>query len=198
VITSLDQVTEFPLCWPETKPRAASRRPGYFQVAHAKAQADLERELQAWRVRRWVLSMAPRYRGTAGDPGVALWFYMPSKTPIPTRADLRVLACDRHLLLEHNLRAIGLTLEALRAVDRYGAYSIEQAVEGAKALPPPPGADGIDWRQVFGAVQAGLPNDDALAIVNARYRRLAADANNDQDELRRLNLAIEAARRDLK
>src|SRR5207302_1330123 len=107
-ITSLDQVTEFPLTWPSSKPRIGQRQAGAFKVSMAKAQADLETELGHWRIRRWVLSMAPRYRHTLADPAVALWFYMPSKAPVPTAADLRVIACDRYQLIEHNLRAIGL------------------------------------------------------------------------------------------
>ena len=93
---------------------------------------------------------------------------------------------------------IYLTLDAMRALERWGAYTMEQAVEGAKlALPPPEGMETLEWRTVFGAVADGLSKHDALAIVNARYRRQAAEANDDQKELTRLNLAIEAARKEL-
>lgn len=67
----------------------------------------------------------------------------------------------------------------------------------ALALPPPPGANEIVWRVVLGDVPPGLPKEDALAIVNSRYRKRAAEASGDDGELRRLNLAVEAARKEL-
>lgn len=43
----------------------------------------------------------------------------------------------------------------------------------------------------------GQNKQDLLDILNARYRRMAAEAHDDEAELRRLNLAIEAARKEL-
>ena len=54
------------------------------------------------------------------------------------RGELRVLACDKYVKMADNLHAICLTLEAMRALERWGAYTAEQAAEGARlALPPP-------------------------------------------------------------
>ncbi len=40
---------------------------------------------------------------------------------------------------------IYLTLDAMRALERWGAYTMEQAVEGAKlALPPPEGMERLN------------------------------------------------------
>lgn len=44
--------------------------------------------------------------------------------------------CGTYFSQKHNLRAIALTLEALRAIDRYGACSGSQQYEGFKGLPP--------------------------------------------------------------
>lgn len=54
--------------------------------------------------------------------------------------------CDRYLVRtqrygpawQHNLRAIALTLEALRAVDRYGATASGEQYTGFRALPTEP------------------------------------------------------------
>ena len=196
MIKTLDQVTEFPLCWPESKPRTSERRPSSFKATLAKAHTEVEREMGRWGALDYVLSLAPAYRRGASDPGVALWWTM---APIGSlKYELFVLACDTYQLQEHNLHAVALTLEYLRGCERYGTYTLHQAAQGARAaLPPPEGANGIDWRIVFGAVPAELAKEDALAIVNGRYRRKAADASGDEPELRRLNLAIEAARKEL-
>ena len=45
-------------------------------------------------------------------------------------------------------------------------------------------------------MSVNLSTVQAQFILKARYRRLAANAGQDQDELRRLNLAIELARKE--
>lgn len=205
MITALDQVSEFPLCWPEAKPRTSRRRaPNYdekrWAATLASAHQKIEDEMRRMKARGYVVSMSPRHKFGSPDPGVALWW-----NSAPKGADakpiLRVLACDQYDKAEYNLYAIGLTLDRMRAIERYGAYTLDQAVEGARAaLPPPAGMETLDWRKVFvpAGLPQGLPNEDALAIVNARYRRLAAEAHQDEVEQRRLNLAVEAARVELR
>src|SRR5262249_18527802 len=46
-------------------------------------------------------------------------------------------ACDRYKKWPHNLHAIALTLESLRAVDRYGATAAGEQYAGFKQLPAP-------------------------------------------------------------
>jgi len=197
MIKTLDQVTEFPLCWPESKPRTSERRPSSFKATLAKARAEIEREMGRWGALDYVLSLAPAYRRGASDPGVALWWTM---APIGSlKYELFVLACDTYQLQEHNLHAVALTLEYLRGCERYGTYTLHQAAQGARAaLPPPAEAATLDWRVVLGGVPHGLDKDDALAIVNGRYRKLSAEVNSDEAEQRRLNLAVEAARAELR
>ena len=196
MITSLDQVTESRLTWPEKQPRTAYRSYGPFKTEVQKATSEIENELPRWGIKQWIISRNNQ-RIFAGDPGVAVWWNHPPKKP-GGAVELRVLACDRYDSVAKNLHAIYLTLDAMRALNRWGAYTLEQAIEGAKlALPAPEGADTINWRAVFGDVPAGLAAIDALAVVNGRYRRKAAEANGDDSELRRLNLAVELARKEL-
>ncbi len=57
MITQLDEVTEFPLCWPEAKPRTSERRPSSFKASLAKARAEIEREMGRWGALDYVLSL---------------------------------------------------------------------------------------------------------------------------------------------
>ena len=118
MISSLDQVTEFPLVWPESKGRAAQRRSSSFVgTTIPKSTVEIEREMKVWRIRRFIVSQEPAYRNRTGDPGVALWW-------VPKNGgDLRVLACDTYHRRECNLHAIALTLQNLRAIERYGTVN---------------------------------------------------------------------------
>lgn len=195
MISALGDVTEFPLCWPDNKPRAAQRHGSPFRTSMAKAQREVETEMQRWRAISYTVSMAPQFRQGAVDPGVALWWSMHGhKTP---EAALRVLACDTYLVREANLHAIALTLEGLRAFERYGTYSREQAVEGARLALPPPEDMSADWRKTLGYI-SGLPNDKQLVLVEHTYRRMSAEVAGDEEKQRSLNLAIETARKELR
>jgi hypothetical protein len=68
------------------------------------------------------------------QPGVIIEFF--ANTGRETRDRLQY-ACDRFQRWEHNLHAIMLTLQSLRAVDRYGATAAGEQYSGFKALPPP-------------------------------------------------------------
>lgn len=194
MITSLDEVTEFPLCWPPDKPRCGDRSTPSFRTPMAKAQEEIRYELPRWRARRWVVSMAPQYRQGAVDPGVAIWWEHPvlSADGRHYDYDLRVLACDNYVLREANLHAIALTFERLRSLERYGTYSMDQAIEGARlALPGPASVPQRPWYEVLG-VNAMTP----LVVCEAAYKALARVRAGDHDQMVELNLAIEQARKD--
>ncbi|HWE72620.1 MAG TPA: hypothetical protein VG328_05620 [Stellaceae bacterium] len=195
MITNLDQVREGKLCWPDHKPRTAYRQRAQFSKGLDSSLQEIKWEMERWRAVDYVISRNNQ-RVYAGDPAVALWWTQKRRDGT---FDLRVLACDKWDNIGHNAHAIALTLSAMRALERWGAYTAEQAAQGARAaLPPPADQATLDWKAVLGAVPAGITGDDALAIVNARYRRMSADAQGNEDEQRRLNLAIEAARAEFK
>lgn len=152
--------------------------------------------MRRWGAKGFVLSMAPAFRRTLTDPAVALWWNMRPKDGLGPQ--LRVLACDKYRLQEHNAYAIGLTLEALRMVERYGTYTLEQAVEGARlALPAPPGNVPLNWRKVLGEPPGGLSASETKLIIENRYRRAAMEKRGDEAALVELNLAIEQAREEI-
>jgi hypothetical protein len=189
MITELGEVTESRLCWPETKPRTVNKVDSPFRHPEvAKAARGVEREMSAWKIRAWILSRNHQ-RIYAGDPGAALWWN-------DRKGELRVLAADKYTKLADNIHAIELTLSAMRGLERWGAYTAEQATEGARLALPSPDGKAIDWRGMFGDV-AGLANDQRLVLAEHRYRSLAREASSDEGRLRELNLAIDAARKEL-
>jgi len=189
MISDISEVREGRLTWPEHKPRAAQRIRGPFKKGLDSALREIGVEMERFEALDWVISRNAQ-RIFAGDPGVALWW-------VHEIGDLRVLACDKYLTQAANAHAIGLTLEAMRVLELWGAYTAEEASEGARiALPPPADMAALDWRAVLGDVTRGLAGADALDILNARYRRLAANAAGNEDDLRRLNLAVELARKE--
>lgn len=196
MILALDDITEFPLCWPPNKPRTGQRIASSFKTSMAKAQEHIRWEMPRWRARGWVISMAPQHRQGAVDPAVVLWWEHPIITDGKRTYDLRVIACDTYLRREDNLHAIGLTLERLRSLERYGTYSMEQAVEGARlALPAPPGQEpAVPWWEVLG-VERKWP----LAAIEAIWRSKAEKAHPDREggsveQMAALNAAMDAAR----
>lgn len=126
----------------EKWPRAftKNRRRGPFQVTYPKILDDLDRELELLNAHTVVIEVAVRdesdirlrdghLRSTAvlDHPGVMLSF-------VGRHGPMR-FACDTYDGWYANLRAIGLTLTALRAVDRYGATTSGEQYTGWKQLP---------------------------------------------------------------
>lgn len=124
---------------------------------------------------------------TPDDPGVAVYFDYDGSS--------MVFACDKWNKVEHNVRAVGKTIEALRGIARWGSTDMmKRAVSAFKALP----ADGAtDWRPTLGVSK----HENNLSFIKEQYRRLAADAHPDrggnQHQMVRLNKAWEAARKEL-
>ena len=138
----------FPLSWPATMPRTAERdrRRSAFGSDHAgdvalgAARQFLLGELGRLGVATEhivITSNIPARRGdltTSDDTGIAVWFILNGET--------RVMACDRWVSHGENLRAIGLSIEALRSLDRWGvADATANAMDGFRpALPAATGS----------------------------------------------------------
>ena len=120
------------------------------------------------------------------DRGVAVYFKLDG-------AD-RVLACDRYLSCAGNIAAIANHIDALRRIERYGVGTVAQAFAGYAALPPPGAENRPPWR----AMMEFGPNDRVTAdVVQARYRSLAKLVATNEGALLNLNLARDAAMREL-
>jgi hypothetical protein len=118
------------------------------------------------------------------DPGVAVYFRLDDKD--------RCLACDGYVTVAGNLAAVAAHIEAMRAIERYGVGSRDQAFAGYTALVP--GSNEQEWWHVLG-VEANAP----LALVDDAFRTLALkyhpDRGGSHEEMARITAARAAAYR---
>lgn len=119
------------------------------------------------------------------DPGVAVYFKL--------KGQPRVLACDKWTSVADNMAAIAGHIEAIRAVDRYGVGTLEQAFAGYAALP----AQASPWWTVLEFEQRPTSVD----AVERRYNDLAKlhhpDRGGSTETMAKINAARDAARIDL-
>lgn len=97
------------------------------------------------------------------DPGVAVYFTLRGKP--------RCLACDRYRTVSGNIAAIAAHVEAIRAIERYGVGTIDQAFAGYVAIPER--SSGGTWADVLGS-------PETLDACRAAYRRLALERHPDK------------------
>lgn len=125
------------------------------------AQGLIELDIDAADLKRVKRGQFPSW-GEERSPRVRLTFTHPDLGPLQ-------YPCGTYDYQRHNLRAIALTLEALRAIERYGACTGSQQYEGFKGLPP-----GEELDEYFGtpvdaaayvARLAGKPESTADAIL---------------------------------
>ncbi len=190
----------FPLDWPVGYPRTRERSRAPYKASGGKARDQVLRELRLMDVGDWnviistncpVSSRTMQFlvqRGEPSDPGVAVYFRKKDKP--------YVLACDRWDKVADNLRAIALTVEAMRGMDRWGVSEmLERVFQGFTALPPPPGqaAKPRHWTEILGC-GPGI----RLELAEAAYRELMKRAHPDRGgsvaAAVELNRAIEEAR----
>jgi hypothetical protein len=188
-------VATYPLYWPLSQPRTKSPISATrFKVDFATARGHLVHELRLLEARDVVISTNIPLRRDGlpmvpdrepQDSGVAVYF--------TRRGKPYVLACDAYYRIRWNVRAIGLTVEALRSIERNGATSmLEQAFSGFAALPP---AGAVKhWREVL-----GFARDVQVSLDSARnaYREMAKihhpDAGGDTGRMAEIDRAFQDA-----
>jgi len=111
-----------------------------------------------------------------------------------------VMACDRWRTAAQNLRAIDMSLEALRGLDRWGASDmVERAFAGFAALPAGDGDSPVPpmkrtWREVFNAVGLeSLTKCELLAMLKWRHREMIKEAHPDAGGSHELAAELNAA-----
>ncbi len=194
----------FPLQWPDGWPRTAlsARRRSAYKVTPTRAYNDLVRELKLLGATSFVLSSnlslcrdgSPRLdQKPPEDPGAAV--YWADRT-----FGERVVACDKWTTVHSNMRAMGLALEALRAIDRAGATQIlERAFSAFGALPASSAVpEKRAWWEVFGLSQ-DLVGMLSIGMVDARFRELSKKMHPDvlggsAEAMAELNQAMTDAR----
>lgn len=194
--------------WPGQPTASYARQGSRFRSTYKQTLDLLESELGAIDAKDVVIQIAlssrdirndgwPRSGARPGQPGVVLSF-------VRGKEALQ-FACDTFDDWEANLRAIGKTLEALRAVDRYGATKGGEQYRGWAQLPPgegyrPPDAPAMT-RETAAAFLAEHSGITAQAILMdgavrdiARMRatqKLHPDRGGDQEQFLRLTRAVD-------
>lgn len=199
----------YPLHWPESIRRTRIPKRSRFK-ANAKGENRnlVYAELNRMKATHIVISTNIRLRADGEfrasenpdnwDHGVAVYFRR--------RGHMTVIACDQYDLVGDNLRAIAKTLEAMRAVERYGSQQLaDQMFSAFTALPP--AQEGAapkmrHWREVFG-IGEDMVREDALDLVETRYKRYVKECHPDRHgggdfKMMELNGAIKMAREDLR
>lgn len=189
-----ESVEAYPLAWPDgwTRTPAIARKPARsFKVSTHRARSELYEELRRLGAVGVVLSTNLPIRKSDGqfhidarepaDPGVAVYFERNGKP--------QVLACDHYLGVGTNIRAVGLTIAALRSIERYGATELlERAFTGFKALPA-----AKPWHQVLG-VEPTAPPAEIEEAYQAEVWNRHPDRGGSTEALQELIAAMQAAK----
>lgn len=166
--------------WPSERPRLADheQRISPFSASWGTTLAELELELRQLEAERVVLQidvddrdirLDGKPRATARQKSSAVILSFESCFG-PQR-----YACDEYRYWKDNVRAIALSLKALRAVDRYGVSKRGEQYTGWKALAPAGGLESVaearDW----------IASEGGIASVLRRYHPDTAE-NFDPDK----------------
>lgn len=190
----------YPLKWPEGWQRKGARRAGAFKVTFEKTVAELGYEIDRLGGRYPVITsnletrtdgQPRRDRGEPADKGVSVYFDVAGKQ--------RVFACETFTSVKDNVRAIGLTIAALRSIERYGASDMmDRALAAFAALPPP-----LDWRKVLRMEtwEKDEGRKPTMADVEDAWRYLSKrahpDAGGSVDRMKQLNEARALAKQEI-
>jgi hypothetical protein len=189
-------IEAYPLYWPEgwKRTEAWRRQRSRFKTGFAVARDFLIAEIKRLGGRDIILSTNVPLRGDGlpyasakepADGGAAVYFTYKAKP--------MCFACDRYRLVKENIHAIGLTIEALRGIERWGASDMmERAFRGFAALPENASQS---WSTVLGFQPGSVVTAD---MVESRFRELAMqhhpDKGGNPDKFRQLVSARDAAR----
>ncbi len=170
----------YPLQWPAAWPRSAEKKVAQFKVSMGEAVSDLYDELERLGARDVVVSSNMRLRldgrpladqRRMDDEGVAVYFtYNGAQQCIP---------CDKWTTVKDNVRAVGLTVQALRGLERWGAKEmVNAAFQGFKALPAAiimGEGTARAWYEVL-----GIPSDSDLTLAARAYKDLLQTKHPDK------------------
>lgn len=177
------------LQWPDGWPRtpADQRRKAPYKTGIGASARALEAELRLMGAANVVIStcLPARQDGLprAGepepdDPGVAVYWTLGGKS--------HAMACDVWTRVRDNLRAVGLSIEALRGLGRWGATQVvHRAFSGFAALPAGPARVVEEWARQRLRMPPEGPVPFELRHYEERYRSLVQlyhpDKNDGED-----------------
>lgn len=187
-----------PATWPAgQRTPHQERRWGGFKATLAATMELLEAELRHLEAREPIVIEAgyrpheirldgkPRSGARPSDPAVIISF--------ESRLGPLRYASDAYATHERNLRAIALTLEHLRAVDRYGVTKRGEQYQGWLALPP--AADSVaEAERIIRRLAGGKAGGPVREAYMAAARRLHPDVGGDPEDWAELNRAWQVVR----
>jgi len=187
----------YPLQWPEGKPRSKYHKSAAFSPkSFGMARDFLLLELSRLKAKNVVISSNIPLRqdglpyakfAIPADKGVAVYFEYEGQQ--------MAFSCDQWDKIEHNIYAIGKTIEAIRGIERWGSGDMMRAAfQGFTALPAPMTTPVYrQWWEVLEIDRGEHPD-----TVKARYRTLARryhpDNGGDADKMAQINEAYAMAR----
>lgn len=219
-----EKITNYPLCWPTGWKRTKTRKRADFGKEIKRPSSSNPGQFWSHRERLTIGDAVKRLLDTfrrmgvgdynviistdlkvrldglpysnqtePKDPGVAVYWRK------GTVKDRKCMAIDQYDRIADNIAAVAATLEAMRAIERYGSAEIlERAFLGFQALPPPMSA-GRPWQDVLGLNPIQRTSPDFKEIAEFKYRELARklhpDVNGgDAERFKEINEAIQQAR----
>lgn len=171
----------YPLSWPVGYKRTRTRTPSRFSQTGEKAQQFLRTELHRLGasglivssncvVRNDGLLYADMTNAKLEDPGVAIYFRYKGK-------DVS-MCCDTYEKVWENIYALGKSIEAIRAIERYGVSEfLERAFTGFKELPFQTEAVIITWCSVLGVNEKATQDE-----IRTAFRKLSMKYHPDNKE----------------
>lgn len=188
-------IEAYPFCWPIGQKRTEVINTANFgKYTLTEVRDQVNEEIRAMRGKDVIISSniplradgrpyIDYQRRSINDKGVAVYFTLNDKP--------MVLACDKWDTVEHNLRAVAKSIEAMRGLGRWGVSEIlDRAFTGFKALPAP---STNCWTVL------GIDETQDRDTVTKAYKMLARKAHPDNggthDTMSALNQAYEKALR---
>ncbi len=196
---TIDTIEAFPLTWPEGVHRASSRswsRFGKKGQTVLRVRRFLKDEVRRLGGEDLIISTNMRARNDGepianakepDDPGAACYFKLHGRTVC--------LACDSWRLLWENLYSVAKTIEAMRAIDRWGVSDLlDRMFTGFVALTDDAGKG---WASILG-ISLDATRTQIVAAYRTKMKDVHPDANpNDPGASARAATINEAYRQAL-
>lgn len=200
-------IEAFPLTWPEgrdrTQPHFRERNYAFWRGTLDKHRRSLQEEIRMLGGRTLVVSTNVPLRkdgemmSTARepeDPGVAVYFQRRHKATNEWQS--LCFACDKYGTVRENIRAIAVTIESIRRIERHGSSDMmERAFKGFTALPE---RASEFWREVLDIPPDAKPTPEQIEKSFRCFAHIYhPDKGGTHEEWLRLVNARENAMRDL-
>lgn len=198
-MSKIEEIEAFPLHWPIGYKRTpdGQRIKSPFKQSMEKAQQFCRRQIELLGAAGLIISTNIPTRKDGGlytdymsrkidDPGVAIFFRMGSSMDGYTS-----MCCDQYTTVWENIYGLGKSIEAIRAIERYGTSGfMDRVFTGFKELPP---AEKVAaWWIVLGVPA----HANAVQIREAYLEKVKSahpDAGGSPDEFIRIQKAYEEA-----